>query len=123
MQRRLGRFGVLAHAIGIHSVHPPLGVPQTISLLARASAVLTDTCIVGIAATEERCRALVARNLMLATALAPAIGYDNAAAIAKEAFAQNKTAREVAREKGVLPEDQLETLLDPLPMTEPGVRK
>src|SRR5690606_9393867 len=96
---------------------------QSISLLARASVVLTDKCIVGIEANEERCRELVERNLMLATALAPAIGYDNAAAIAKEAFAQNKTAREVAREKGVLPEDQLETLLDPLPMTEPGVRK
>ena len=95
---------------------------QSTTLLANSSIVLTDKCVTGIVANEERCRELVEGNLMLATALAPAIGYDEAAAIAKQAHEEGKTVREVAREKGVLPEDRLDELLDPRPMTEPGIR-
>ena len=57
----------------------------------------------------------------MCTALAPVIGYDQAAAIAKQAYATDRTVREVAREQQVLAEDELDRLLDPRPMTEPGV--
>jgi fumarate hydratase, class II len=57
----------------------------------------------------------------MCTALAPEIGYDAAAQIAKESFATGKTVRQIARERKVLPEDRLNELLDPRRMTEPGV--
>jgi fumarate hydratase class II len=65
---------------------------------------------------------MVERGLMLTTALAPAIGYDAAAEIAREAARTGKTIREVALERGVLSAEKLGELLDPEPMTEPGVR-
>ena len=94
---------------------------QSITLSARAAYVLNHKCVAGIVANEERCRALLEGNLSLATALAPRIGYDAAARVAKEAFAQGKTAREVALEQGVLPPEELEKVLDPRAMTEPGI--
>jgi len=94
---------------------------QSVSLLTRVSHVFVEKCIAGITANEERCRELLEGNLALGTALAPRIGYDAAAAIAKEAFAQGKTVREVARAKGVLPEAELDAVLDPRAMTEPGI--
>jgi fumarate hydratase class II len=94
---------------------------QSVHLLARASRVLADTCVAGITANEARCRELLERNLSLATALAPRIGYDAAAQIAKDAFREGRTAREVARERGVLPEDELDRVLDARAMTEPGI--
>ncbi len=57
----------------------------------------------------------------MVTSLAPAIGYDAAAAIAKESVATGKTVRELARERKLLPEDRLAHSLDPFRMTEPGV--
>ena len=55
----------------------------------------------------------------MCTSLAPIIGYDNAAAIAKEAYASGRTVREVAREKGVLSDEELDRVLDPFSMTKP----
>jgi len=95
---------------------------QSIKILANACRVFATKCIEGIVANEDRCRELLEGNLMLATSLAPAIGYDAAAEIAKEAFARGATVREVARAKAVLPEEELDRLLDPRPMTEPGIR-
>ena len=69
----------------------------------------------------ERGPEMVERGLMLATALAPAIGYDAAAEIAKEAAKSGRTIREVAREKTQLSEEELDRLLDPEKMTEPGL--
>jgi fumarate hydratase class II len=94
---------------------------QSIALLASASRVLADKCVTGIVANEDRCRELLEGNLSLATALAPHIGYDAAASIAKTAFAEGKTARQVARERGVLPDAELERVLDARAMTEPGI--
>ena len=65
-----------------------------------------------------RCEETVERNLTLATALAPVLGYDKAAEIAKEAERSGKTVREVAREWKVLPDEELARLLDALRMTE-----
>jgi fumarate hydratase, class II len=94
---------------------------QSVSLLARASEVLAEKCVDGITANEDRCRELLEGNLSLATALAPRIGYDAAADIAKQAFREGRTARDVARERQVLPESELEEVLDARAMTEPGI--
>jgi fumarate hydratase, class II len=94
---------------------------QSITLLGTASRALAEKCVDGIIANEDRCRELLEGNLSLATALAPKIGYDEAAAIAKQAFKEGKTAREVARERQVLPDAELDDVLDARAMTEPGI--
>jgi len=82
------------------------------SLLARSAEVFRDKCIVGLEADRARCAELVERSLMPATALAPRIGYDAAAEIAKEAHRTGKTVREVARQRAGVPEEELDRLLD-----------
>jgi len=91
----------------------------SIELLANAARTFTDRCVIGIEADEERCQEIVERSLAMATALAPTIGYDAAAEIAKEAFATGRTVREVARERKILPPEELAAALDPHRMTEP----
>ncbi|HOT90015.1 MAG TPA: class II fumarate hydratase [Anaerolineae bacterium] len=93
---------------------------SAISLLTNATQTLADRCIAGLEADVERCRETVERNLALATALTPVLGYDKAAAIAQEAQRTGKTVREVALAWGVLPEETLTTLLDPYRMTVSG---
>jgi fumarate hydratase class II len=94
---------------------------ESISLITTASAVLARKCVDGITANEDRCRELLEGNLSLATALAPSIGYDEAAAIAKQAFKEGKTARAVARERKSLPDAELDEVLNARGMTEPGI--
>jgi fumarate hydratase, class II len=94
---------------------------QSVSLLSAAARVLAEKCVDGIVANEDRCRELLEGNLSLATALAPKIGYDEAAAIAKQAFNEGRTARDVARERQVLPGKELDEVLDARAMTEPGI--
>jgi fumarate hydratase class II len=93
---------------------------ESIALLSTSAQNLARQCIDGISATDQGPK-LVEQGLMLATALAPAIGYDSAAKIAKEALASGKTIREIAREKTQLRPDELDRLLDPSRMTEPGM--
>jgi len=93
---------------------------QSISLLASASRNLAVQCVDGIEATDNG-PALVERGLMTGTALAPRIGYDAAAAVAKEASRSGRTVREVAREMTDLNDEELRRLLDPERMTEPGL--
>ncbi|MEW6635827.1 MAG: class II fumarate hydratase [Actinomycetota bacterium] len=90
---------------------------ESIAILATASANLNERCVAGIEATD-RGPALVEQGLMLATALAPEIGYDCAAEISKEAYKTGRTIREVAREKTDLSEEELDRLLDARKMTE-----
>lgn len=92
---------------------------QSIRLLSRVCTVFVDKCISGIEADEERCGEIIEQSLAMCTSLAPIIGYDNAAAIAKEAYASGRTVREVAREKGVLSDEELDRVLDPFSMTKP----
>lgn len=92
---------------------------ESIALLAASARNFADRCVAGIVATE-RGPALVEQGLMLATALAPEIGYDAAAALAKEAFRTGRTIRELAVERGIAA-DRLDALLDPAAMTEPGL--
>lgn len=93
---------------------------QSATILANGAVAFTDRCVVGIEANEEICVQSVERNLAICTSLAPAIGYDKAAAISKEAFKTNQTVREVAIEWEVLPSDELDRLLDGRAMTEPS---
>jgi len=94
---------------------------QSIRILANGSRVLAEKCVDGIEVNTDRVRELLEGNLSMGTALAPHIGYDAAAALAKEAFATGRTVRELAKEKGVLPEEELERVLDARSMTEPGI--
>ena len=93
---------------------------QSIELLAAASNNFAARCIEGITANEERCKSLIEESLAMCTALAPEIGYEAAAKLAKEAYKTGKTVREIAKEQKVLPEKRLAQLLDPWRMTEPG---
>ncbi len=93
---------------------------ESASLLASASLNFTDQCVRGIRATH-RGPAMVAQGLAICTALAPEVGYDAAAAISKEAYASGRTVREVARELTSLSEAELDRILDPAAMTQPGV--
>jgi len=94
---------------------------QSIDIAAAVASAFAEKCVDGITANEGRLRLLLEGNLMLATALAPHIGYDAAASLAKEAFARGTTVRELAREKNLLPPDELEEVLDVRAMTEPGI--
>ncbi len=93
---------------------------QSVALLASVSRVFTERCIAGLTANREKCEETLERNLSVVTALAPRIGYDEAAAIAKEAHRSHRTIRDVARERRVLPDDEIDELLDFHRMTEPG---
>ena len=94
---------------------------QSISLLSAAARVLAEKCVDGITANEERATELLERNPSLATALAPRIGYDLAATIAKEAFKRRATAREVAYELSGLSKAEVDEIMDARVMTEPGI--
>ncbi|MHC4550836.1 MAG: class II fumarate hydratase [Planctomycetota bacterium] len=87
---------------------------ESIRLLANACEVFSERCVRGLEADEERCAELIEKSLMLCTALAPHLGYDRAAAIAKRAHAEKKTVRQVATEMGIT---NLDTLLDVRSMT------
>ena len=86
---------------------------ESIRLLASAARVFEEKCLRGIEARSERAEALVEDSLAMVTALAPAIGYDAAAELAKEAWRTGRRVRELALEKRVLPPDELARLLDP----------
>ena len=96
-----------------HSLH------EAVHCLANGARVFADACVHGIEADAVRCSELVQRSLMLVTALNPYIGYDQAAAIAREAFATNRTLREVVLEKKLMDAATLDRALDPQRMTKP----
>jgi fumarate hydratase class II len=94
---------------------------QSIRLLTDAVKVFTEKCVTGLKADAERCREMIEKSLAMVTALSPRIGHDRAAEIAKDAYRTGRTVREVARQKGVLPPKELDKILDPWRMTEPGL--
>src|SRR3970282_980183 len=93
----------------------------SIELLAAVSRNFAEQCVAGLRATA-RGPELVERGLMLATALAPVVGYDRAAEVAKQAAPSGRTIREVARESLGLSESQLQEILNAEAMTMPGLR-
>ena len=90
-------------------------------IVGNASAVLAERCVDGIEADEAQCAYWLERSPALVTALAPKIGYDEAAKLAKEAVASGLTVRELVIKKKLLKGDELEKVLDLRAMTEPGV--
>ena len=89
------------------------GLLQSIEILANVSTIFVERCIAGIEADEERARGYAERSPALATALAPLIGYDKAADLAKEALKTDKTIRDLVIEKGILDEKEADEVLDP----------
>jgi fumarate hydratase class II len=96
---------------------------ESIRLLANATRLFADRCVAGIEANVERCRAYAESSPSLGTSLTPYIGYDAAAVLVKESMATGRGVRELALEKGLLTEEQLDVALDVLGMTKGGVRK
>jgi fumarate hydratase class II len=92
---------------------------QSIELLSRAARVFADRCVTGIEANRARCEALVEQSLAMCTSLAPLIGYDKAAEVAKESFKSGKTVRQIAAEKKLLSDAELKKAMDAKRMTSP----
>jgi fumarate hydratase class II len=93
---------------------------HSIQLLADVTRSFTEHCVEGIRADEKRIRDLMERSLMLVTALAPRIGYDNAARVAKSAHARGTTLKEEAVRLGFVSADEFDRLVQPDKMTHPG---
>lgn len=94
---------------------------ESIELLSSAGRNFVCRCISGIRADQARCLELAEKSLSTCTALAPQIGYDLAAKVAKKALAENKTVREAALEMKVMQPDRLDKVLDLMAMTKPGL--
>ncbi|MGP0071530.1 MAG: class II fumarate hydratase [Bryobacteraceae bacterium] len=90
---------------------------ESIELLAAASRNFSRRAVEGLQANSERASSFVEQSLAMCTVLAPVIGYEKAAGIAKEAYRSGRTVREVAREISGIPEDRLNELLDPRSQT------
>jgi len=94
---------------------------ESAELIGAVCDAFRQKCVEGIEANEDRASELLSKNIIIITALAPKVGYDKAAEIAKKAFATGKGVKEVALEMDVLPEDELDRALDLYPMTEGGI--
>jgi fumarate hydratase class II len=92
---------------------------QSVRLLADAAVSFTDRCVVGIKANEDHIRALMERSLMLVTALAPKIGYDKAAEIAKTAHKRGTTLKEEATRLGYVSAAEFDAIVRPEDMLGP----
>jgi fumarate hydratase class II len=89
---------------------------ESVKILAAATNIFTQKALEGMEANESICKSAIERSLAMATGLNPYIGYEKAAAIAKEAFKTGKTVRDICNEKNVLKPDDLQKALDPLKM-------
>jgi fumarate hydratase class II len=93
---------------------------ESVELLANVSHVFVDKLLLGLILNAERCRALIDQSLMMVTSLAPVLGYETCAKLAKQAFQEDKTIRQLVTEQKLLPPEKLDELLDPDSMTRPG---
>jgi len=94
---------------------------QSIETIACAVRTLVDNCITGITANEERCKNLVENSVGIITAISPYVGYEKAADVAKEAIRTKSSVRDLVIRNKLLTKEQLDTILDPFSMTEPGI--
>lgn len=94
---------------------------QSIETLGRGVNTFVDNCIVGITANKERCKELVENSVGIVTSLCPHVGYKKAASIAKTAIKTGASVRKLILDEGILNEKELNEILDPVAMTEPGI--
>ena len=94
---------------------------QSIDTLAYAVRTFVNNCITGITANEERCRYLVENSVGVITAICPYVGYQKAADIAKQAMKTGESVRSLILKEQLLNEEELDRILDPVNMTEPGI--
>ncbi len=118
-------FAVQAGQLELNVMMPTMAysVLQSITILANMLRVFTDRCVAGITANEKRAAFYAQSTVSLATALNPYIGYAKAAEIAKESVATGRSIIEIAREKNLLSEQEINEILDPVSMTEPQAPK
>ncbi len=115
-------LGGVGGLLDLHVAMPVMAANliESINLLSAASDMMREKLIEDLEPDRARCAELIEGSLAMCTSLAPVIGYDKAAALAKRAFAEGKTVRELALEQKILPEKELNALLDPMAMTKPG---
>ncbi|HIS31692.1 MAG TPA: aspartate ammonia-lyase [Candidatus Limivivens intestinipullorum] len=94
---------------------------QSIDTLGYAVHTFVDNCVMGITANENRCRYLVENSVGIITAICPYVGYQKAADIAKKAIRTGDSVRKLILEEGIMTEEELDKVLDPVSMTEPGI--
>jgi fumarate hydratase class II len=94
---------------------------ESIAILGTVCDAFRVNCVEGITANRKRCQELLERNPSIATALNKSIGYDEAAKVAKESAASGRSVRDVVKERGLLSDEQLDTVLNVRDMTEPGI--
>ena len=109
----VGKVGINAITLNPHI--------NRIDTLAYAVQTFVDNCITGITANEERCRYLVESSVGVITAISPHVGYQKAADIAKKALRTGESIRSLILKEGLLTEQELDEILDPIQMTEPGI--
>ena len=91
------------------------------TILANAAMMFADKCILGLQANRDKCEQQIEWSMSMVTSLAPIVGYDQASALAKEAVREGKTVRQLCLEKSILPESELDRLLDPSTMLTPKI--
>lgn len=96
---------------------------DSITTLTHAVDTLTDNCIIGITANEERCQKLLDASVGITTALCPYIGYKKAASLAKESLRTGVPVKKLVLKHGLMKEKQLDVVLDPYAMTEAATKK
>lgn len=94
---------------------------ESVETLTFAVKTLVDNCIIGITANTERCREMVEKSVGIITAICPHVGYEQAAVVAKEAIKTGASVRDLILRDKLLTEEELNAILDPFSMTEPGI--
>ena len=117
-----GGFGGVGSILELNVAMPMMAdaIIESIRLLANVSTLLVDKLLTGLKVNKQRCTELIEQSLMMVTSLAPQIGYDKAAKIAKQAFEHGTTIRQLVTEQRLLDESKLNDLLDPEGMTRPA---
>ena len=117
-----GGFGGVGSVMELNVAMPMMAdaMMESIKLLANVSDVFVDKLLKELKVNAKRCEELIEQSLMMCTSLAPVIGYDNAAAVAKQAFNEGKTIRQLVQEQGLIDDKKLDELLNPDSMTRPS---